>query len=96
MYVSYMFLCIHNIYPVSREEKSNNLSLKLVPHRLFSILVYELGISNDIMERFGLPRELLPSGIFTDDGASFLADKLSSAPIDKDQSGDGIHLESGG
>ena len=81
---------------MSGEEQSNCLSLKLVPLRLFLILVYELGASYNIKERLWFPRELLPIGVLIDNGASLLADELSSLPINEDQSGNGIHLESCG
>ena len=78
---------------MSGEEQCNSLSLKLLPLYLLPILVSELGSSHDIEERLWFPWELLPIGIITDNGASLLADQLSSLSIDEDQSGDGIHLE---
>ena len=81
---------------MSREEQPNCLSLKLVPPHLFLLLIYEFCAGYDIEERLWFPRELLPIGIVTNDGAPLLADELTSLPIDKDQSGDGIHLESCG
>lgn len=95
-YYYYQSLDIICVTHQSREEKSNDVPLKLVPCCLFLIPICEFDISNNLRERLWFPWELLSIRIICDNGTSVFSDHFSSLSINKDQSWYGCHFELGG